>query len=76
MMALASRYGDLLAGRFDAILDAWRVRAPAAVGARVTWTAGSNVQSGLTAGVGDDGALLVRTERGIERVVGGEVQWT
>jgi BirA family biotin operon repressor/biotin-[acetyl-CoA-carboxylase] ligase len=76
LAALASRYGDLLAGRFDAILDAWRVRAPAAVGARVTWTAGSNVQSGLTAGVGDDGALLVRTERGIERVVGGEVQWT
>ena len=76
LAALASRYGDLLAGRFDAILDAWRVRAPAAMGARVRWTAGSVAQSGVTAGVGDDGALLVRTERGIERVVGGEVQWT
>jgi hypothetical protein len=30
----------------------------------------------VTAGVDDDGALLVRTERGIERIVGGEVQWT
>jgi BirA family biotin operon repressor/biotin-[acetyl-CoA-carboxylase] ligase len=27
LAALASRYGDLLAGRFDAILDAWRARA-------------------------------------------------
>jgi len=76
LAALASRYGDLLAGRFDAILDAWRVRAPAAVGARVRWTAGSIAQSGVTAGVGDDGALLVHTERGIERIVGGEVLWT
>lgn len=75
LAALAVRYGDLLAGRFDAILDAWRVRAPAAVGARVRWTAGSNAQSGVTAGVGDDGALLVQTEHGIERIVGGEVQW-
>jgi BirA family biotin operon repressor/biotin-[acetyl-CoA-carboxylase] ligase len=71
LAALASRYGDLLAGRFDAILDAWRARAPAAVGARITWTAGSHVQSGVTAGVDDDGALLVRTERGIERIVRG-----
>jgi BirA family biotin operon repressor/biotin-[acetyl-CoA-carboxylase] ligase len=76
LAALAVRYGDLLAGRFDAILDAWRARAPAAVGARVTWTVGSNAQSGVTAGVGDDGALLVRTERGVERIVGGEVQWS
>ena len=36
LAALARRYDDLLAGRFDAILDAWRRRAPAAVGARVT----------------------------------------
>ena len=76
LAALASRYGDLLAGRFDAILDAWRVRAPAAVGARIRGTAGSIAQWGVTAGVGDDGALLVRTERGIERIVGGEVQWS
>ena len=35
LAALARRYDDLLAGRFDAILDAWRARAPAARGARV-----------------------------------------
>ena len=75
LAALASRYGDLLAGRFDAILDAWRVRAPAAVGARIRWTAGSIAQSGVTAGVGDDGALLVTTDAGPQRIVGGEVTW-
>jgi BirA family biotin operon repressor/biotin-[acetyl-CoA-carboxylase] ligase len=75
LAALAVRYGDLLAGRFDAILDAWRVRAPAAVGARVTWTSGSNVRSGVTAGVAEDGALLVTTDAGPQRIVGGEVTW-
>jgi len=30
LVALARRYDDLLDGRFDAILDAWRRRAPAA----------------------------------------------
>ena len=35
LAALSRRYHDLLLGRFDAILDAWRRRAPAAVGARV-----------------------------------------
>jgi BirA family biotin operon repressor/biotin-[acetyl-CoA-carboxylase] ligase len=76
LAALAVRYGDLLAGRFDAILDAWRVRAPAAIGARVTWTAASTVQSGVTAGVDEDGALLVKTDAGLQRIVGGEVKWS
>ena len=38
LAALARRYDDLLDGRFDAILDAWRALAPAASGARVKWT--------------------------------------
>jgi BirA family biotin operon repressor/biotin-[acetyl-CoA-carboxylase] ligase len=75
LAALAQRYADLLDGRFDAILDAWRLRAPAAVGARVTWTTGPRERTGLTAGIDDDGALLVKTEAGTERVVGGEVRW-
>ena len=31
LAAVARRYDDLLDGRFDAILDAWRLRAPAAL---------------------------------------------
>ena len=76
LVALAARYADLLDGRFDAILGAWRERAPAASGATVTWHVASRAQTGVTAGVDDDGALLVRTEHGIERIVGGEVQWS
>jgi hypothetical protein len=31
--------------------------------------------TGVTAGIDDEGALLVRTPRGTERLVGGEVRW-
>jgi BirA family biotin operon repressor/biotin-[acetyl-CoA-carboxylase] ligase len=75
LASLARRYGDLLDGRFDAILDAWRARAPAASGARVTWAAASGAASGTTAGIDEEGALLVRVGDRIERVVAGEVQW-
>lgn len=75
LASLARRYGDLLDGRFDAILDAWRARAPAASGARVTWAAPSGAASGTTAGIDDEGALLVRVGDRIERIVAGEVTW-
>ena len=58
---MARRYDDLLDGRFDAILDAWRARAPGAPGARVSWTTPAGLRSGVTAGIDDRGALLVRT---------------
>ena len=74
LAALARRYEDLLDGRFDAILDAWRRRAPAATGARVSWTTDSGERAGTTQGVDDHGALLVRAgesfETGIERGAG------
>jgi BirA family biotin operon repressor/biotin-[acetyl-CoA-carboxylase] ligase len=77
LAALASRYDDLLGGRFDAILDAWRSRAPRAQGARVSWTDAAGSRSGVTAGIDEDGALLVRTNRmeRVERIVGGELTW-
>jgi BirA family biotin operon repressor/biotin-[acetyl-CoA-carboxylase] ligase len=75
LASLASRYDDLLAGRFDAILDAWRARAPGAAGARVAWTTIAGPLSGTTAGIADDGALLVRVEDRVERLVAGEVTW-
>ena len=75
LAALSRRYEDLLAGRFDAILDAWRRLAPGASGARVAWTANAGTVSGETAGIDDHGALLVRTDDGVERIVSGEVTW-
>jgi BirA family transcriptional regulator, biotin operon repressor / biotin---[acetyl-CoA-carboxylase] ligase len=75
LVALARRYDDLLAGRFDAILDEWRARAPAARGARVSWTTSSGTQIGVTDGIDDRGALLVRMNARTERIVAGEVSW-
>jgi BirA family biotin operon repressor/biotin-[acetyl-CoA-carboxylase] ligase len=75
LAGIATRYADLVAARFDAILDAWRARAPAAVGARVAWTAGSHALQGVTAGIDADGALLVRVDDRVERIVSGELTW-
>lgn len=73
--AMAARYGDLLGCRFDAILDAWRERAPASRGARVSWTTAAGAKSGVTEGIDDHGALLVRSGPMVERIVSGEVRW-
>jgi BirA family biotin operon repressor/biotin-[acetyl-CoA-carboxylase] ligase len=75
LAALSRRYEDLLDGRFDAILDAWRRHAPAASGARVTWTTMEGAQSGVTAGIDDQGALLVQVGDRVERIVSGDVTW-
>jgi BirA family biotin operon repressor/biotin-[acetyl-CoA-carboxylase] ligase len=75
LAALSARYEDLVAGRFDVILDAWRRRAPGACGARVKWTTNSGPQVGVTAGIDENGALLVQVDDGVETIVGGEVCW-
>ena len=74
LAAFATRYEDLLEGRFDAILDSWRDRAPGSRGAPVTWETPSGQQSGITAGIDDHGALLVRSGDRVERILG-EVSW-
>jgi BirA family biotin operon repressor/biotin-[acetyl-CoA-carboxylase] ligase len=81
LAALSARYDDLIGERYDAILDAWRARAPSCEGARVAWeiqasppTTRSTI-TGVTAGVDAHGALLVRVGDRIERLVAGEVTW-
>ena len=75
LASLSTRYGDLLAGRFDAILDAWRTRSFGSRGAKVEWDSASGVRSGITEGIDDMGALLVRSGDTLERIVAGEVRW-
>ena len=70
-----ARYHDLLDGRFDAILDAWRARAYGSRGAKVEWDSVAGVRTGITEGIDDMGALLVRSEQTLERIVAGEVRW-
>lgn len=73
LSAIARRYGDLLDGRFDAILDAWRRRAPESSGVRVAWTAPDGRREGTTSGLDHDGALLVRVGGKLERLIAGEI---
>jgi BirA family transcriptional regulator, biotin operon repressor / biotin---[acetyl-CoA-carboxylase] ligase len=76
LAALARRYDDLLDGGIDAILDAWRARAPGHCGATVSWITPAGELSGTTAGIDADGALLVRVAGRIERIVAGELKWS
>ncbi|MGE0042615.1 MAG: biotin--[acetyl-CoA-carboxylase] ligase [Vicinamibacterales bacterium] len=66
---------DLSAEGAGDILRAWRAAAPRATGATVEWDAPGGARTGVTAGVDDTGALLVRTPAGIERLIAGEVRW-
>ena len=62
---------DRLAQRPGDILQAWRAASPNATGTRVEWDG----KNGTTAGIDDSGALLVKTNAGIERIIAGEVRW-
>jgi BirA family biotin operon repressor/biotin-[acetyl-CoA-carboxylase] ligase len=75
LAAIARRYHDLVTGRFDAILDAWRTHAPSATGARISWQVAGEPRTGISAGIDQEGALLARVGDRTERIVAGEVTW-
>lgn len=75
LSALAARVRDLAAGDARAVLDRWSQLAPSASGARVEWDTPSGAVGGLTAGIDQDGALLVRRPEGVERVVSSSLRW-
>lgn len=72
---LADSLDRLEAGDADGILRAWRAASPSAIGTLVTWADAGREQRGVTEGIDDSGALLVRTPSGIERVIAGELAW-
>lgn len=53
------------------ILQAWRAASPSAIGTRVEWDG----RQGVTGGIDQDGALLVNSSSGIERIIAGEMHW-
>jgi BirA family transcriptional regulator, biotin operon repressor / biotin---[acetyl-CoA-carboxylase] ligase len=53
------------------ILQAWRSVSPTAEGTRVEWDG----RRGVTAGIDDNGALLVKTESGVEQIIAGHLHW-
>lgn len=68
--ALSARLSALDQNAGD-ILQAWRAASPSAAGTRVEWDG----HHGVTAGIDDAGALLVKTATGVERIIAGELHW-
>jgi BirA family biotin operon repressor/biotin-[acetyl-CoA-carboxylase] ligase len=75
LAALSNRYEDLRAGRVPAVVKAWRSRAASTFGRPVEWNHEGEVQHGVAHDVDPTGALLVRTNAGVRRVISGEVRW-
>jgi BirA family biotin operon repressor/biotin-[acetyl-CoA-carboxylase] ligase len=75
LVALDGLVSELSAGISQPLLTRWRALAPSARGAAVEWDTPAGVVSGTSAGIADDGALLVRTPGGVERIISGEVRW-
>jgi len=61
----------LLERRPGDILQAWRAASPNAIGTRVEWDG----RHGMTAGIDESGALLVKTAERVERIIAGELRW-
>lgn len=75
LVAVMEEYRRLCRGEADTMLRAWCRAAPSIEGHPVQWQADRQTRRGTTAGIAGDGALLVRTPTGVERVVAGEVIW-
>ena len=73
---LDTRVVQLSAGEAAPLLTRWRALAPSAVGSAVEWDTPSGPRSGRTDGIDDDGALRVKTDGTIERIISGIVRWT
>jgi BirA family biotin operon repressor/biotin-[acetyl-CoA-carboxylase] ligase len=73
--ALADERRRLVAGGAARLVDEWRRLAPSSRGRRVTWQTAQGWRSAVTAGLDADGALLVETPEGRERIVAGELLW-
>ncbi|MFO1486877.1 MAG: biotin--[acetyl-CoA-carboxylase] ligase [Verrucomicrobiota bacterium] len=70
---LDSDYGRVIAGDFAALADEWEEQCTT-IGRAVTIHIGARQVRGVAESLGDDGALLVRTEHGtLEPIIGGDV---
>jgi len=66
-------YARIAAGEFEELADEWEAHC-ATIGQQVTILQGQRQVRGRAEALGEDGALLVRTEHGhLERIIGGDV---
>jgi len=75
LAVFGERFRELAAGNSISVLTRWRELAPSSRGAPVEWDTVRGAASGISAGIDDDGALLVRVGDRTERIISGEVRW-
>jgi BirA family biotin operon repressor/biotin-[acetyl-CoA-carboxylase] ligase len=75
LVALNEQVTVLEAGLSQQLLSRWRSLAPSATGTNVSWNDHGVMVRGMTAGIDQQGALLIRTGPDVQRVISGEVCW-
>jgi BirA family transcriptional regulator, biotin operon repressor / biotin---[acetyl-CoA-carboxylase] ligase len=75
LAGFADLFKGLATGQSEPLLARWRELAPSARGTRVEWETPEGIVGGVSAGIADDGALLVRVRDHIERIISGELRW-
>jgi BirA family transcriptional regulator, biotin operon repressor / biotin---[acetyl-CoA-carboxylase] ligase len=75
LAVFAERFEELTQGDSLSVLSRWRELAPSSRGATVEWDTTGGSITGTSAGIDDDGALLVRVGDRLERIISGEVRW-
>ncbi len=75
LVALARHIGHLERGDRTELLARWRTFAPSVVGSLIECETASGRVAGTSAGIADDGALLVRVGNRIQRIISGEITW-
>jgi BirA family transcriptional regulator, biotin operon repressor / biotin---[acetyl-CoA-carboxylase] ligase len=75
LAVFAGLFGELATGDSERLLERWRELAPSSRGARVEWETSEGPIAGVSAGIADDGALLVRVQDRVERIISGELRW-
>ena len=75
LVALNEQMNALEGGLGQQVLSRWRALAPSATGTNVSWNDHGVMVRGMTAGIDQQGALLIRTGPDVQRVISGEVCW-
>lgn len=75
LVALNEQVNALEDGRGQQVLSEWRALAPSAAGTAVSWNDQGVTLRGVTAGIDQQGALLIRIGDDLRRIISGEVMW-
>ena len=73
LSAVATYCAEIESGAVAGVLSRWEALSPTSRGAMVEWSVGSVRHRGVTEGIDEHGALLVRAGVRLERLAGGEV---